>query len=144
MIWKAFCSLLNSRIGGLENWRIRFLMSRTGHSFRYESWPWIGVPIFNRHTNIRGCKNWNLRSFLFLTFFFFWKENSKCFQMFRINLVGILKSATWTLSRDKNRTARASLNQSWTHALENPRGNLWHDQVLRTKYHHSSKIILLN
>ena len=30
-ILKAFCCTLNSRIGGLENWRIRFLMSRTGH-----------------------------------------------------------------------------------------------------------------
>ena len=28
-IWKAFCSTLNSRIGELEDWRIRFLMSRT-------------------------------------------------------------------------------------------------------------------
>ena len=30
LILKAFCSTLNSRFGDLENWRIRFLMSRTG------------------------------------------------------------------------------------------------------------------
>ena len=30
MILKAFCSTLNSRIGGLENWRIRFLMCSVG------------------------------------------------------------------------------------------------------------------
>ena len=33
-ILKAFCSTLNSRIGQLENWRIRFLMSRTGYKTR--------------------------------------------------------------------------------------------------------------
>ena len=30
-LW-LLCSALNSRFGGLENWRIRFLMSRTGYN----------------------------------------------------------------------------------------------------------------